>query len=193
MTPATGLSRTYRAYGKLVPVAVIFSTTLVTLAALNPERLVASGFETALSASASQFAHTVPRVTDRVAAAEDTVTLVKSVPIAGSEAYWLKAGDRTAHASAHVKPVTWSPPVSRGDRFTMSSGSNKQTMEVVSVRELDGLSAVSSGQEAETLAKGPQWLISCRDANNPAAQPIHLIVDAATPLPWTVRTRDHSL
>ena len=75
----------------------------------------------------------------------------------------------------------------------MSSGRNKQTMEVVSVRELDGLSAVTSGREAETLAKGPQWLISCRDAANPSAQPIHLIVDAATPLPWTVQPRDHSL
>lgn len=118
----------------------------------SSERLVQSGFDTALSQ-------------------RDGGGALAGKAMAQSEEYWLRNGRGT---SLDVKPVAWRTPtqLNPGDRVTITpaGSTTPREFEVVGTRPVPGDQA-RSGQQAPLLA------VTCRDVAAPDAQLLRIIID----------------
>ena len=129
------------------------------------ERLVTSGFDTALSSREAPL---------KAAAAQHTAP---SVSLAQSEEFWLRNG----HRSGDVKPIAWSGQIVPGDRITIARGGSEapRVLEVVETSpvSLDTTRLDASEPGARLLA------VSCREVDRADTPLIRLIVsEGAFPL-----------
>lgn len=131
------------------------------------ERLVTSGFDTALSSREAPL---------KAAAAQHTAS-APSVSLAQSEEFWLRNG----HRSGDVKPIAWSGQIVPGDRITIARGGSEapRVLEVVETSpvSLDTTRLDASEPGARLLA------VSCREVDRADTPLIRLIVsEGAFPL-----------
>ncbi len=134
----------------------------VTIGAAGSERLVQSGFETALAQRAPQVA-SGPAVSS----------------LAQSEDFWLRNGHRR---HAEVKPVAWSGELTRGDRLTISGANGARVLEVV---DTDRISLDATRLDAGPV--GAQLIaVTCREVGRPEALPVRLIITEGATLPFPV-------
>jgi hypothetical protein len=154
--------------GSVAAIALCASLgAVIAIGSSGSERLVQSGFDSALSS--------------RDASTEATVKQgAASVALAQSEEFWLRNGQGR---STDVKPVAWSGQLVRGDRLTISQ-SGEQHPRVFEVVETGPVSLDTTRLDAS--ASGAQLLaVSCRDLARPDAPLIRLIVTEGA-LPFAV-------
>lgn len=103
-------------------------------------------------------------------------TAQASVPVAGSEAFWLD----TPATAAPLQPATWRPrAITRGDRFQFGGGREQRILEVTDVRQVP-MQADQPATDAKEVQ--PLLMITLRDVGSPQAPPLRMLVDAHSPI-----------
>lgn len=146
--------------------------------AANSERMVQSGFDSALAdrdAIARQSGHAAP-------------TKTAAVPQAQSEDFWLQQGRGSA---SDIKPVAWTGQLGVGDRLTIPATGNgqAQVLEVVETRPV-----AFEATRLDLTNSAPALLaVLCRDVDRPAAPLVHFLVTEGATLPFNLVKADKAL
>ena len=129
------------------------------VALANTDSLVESGFVTALA-------------TPNLAGGKQAANV--SVPIAGSEDFWLSSAGSPATASREVSLTSWTAPVKLGTSVTLTIAGEPHLLEVVDIADLPaGVTRVDTSSASSRMV-----VVSLRDAGKPEGAIIRFIVEA---------------
>ena len=133
----------------------VMALASATLFATSSENLLRTSFGNALNLTAETQAH---------------VAAAKTVPLAGSEEFWLSAMRPTMKNGG---PAPLATTVVVGDRITMTLGGVERQLEVANVAEIEPkITAVDTASDATRFV-----LITARDTRDAAARPIRFAVE----------------
>lgn len=138
------------------------AATTGAIALANTDAFVAQGFTMALEKNAR------PQGAARTAA-----TVPVSGPVSGTEDFWLRQVRSDEQASREVKLASWPAPVSQGATIKLAIAGRETTLEVVEIADLPpGATRIDNAG-----AEKPLVVVTCRDAANPDAGLIRLVVE----------------
>ena len=130
------------------------------VALTNTDSLVERGFATALKRPTS-------------VAVQQTAQV--SVPVAGSEEFWLSPASAAATAvPREISLASWTAPVKLGGTVTLTISGEVRVLEVLDIAEMPaGVTRVDTTSPASRLV-----VVSLREAGKPGAAPIRFVVEA---------------
>ena len=135
------------------------AATTGAIALANTDAFVEQGFTTALEKNAR------PQASARTAAT--------TAPVSGTEDFWLRQARSDVQATREVKLASWPAPVSEGATIKLAIAGRETTLEVVEIADLPpGATRIDNAG-----AEKPLVVVTCRDAANPDAGLIRLVVE----------------
>ncbi|MCH9764890.1 MAG: hypothetical protein K0U34_02715 [Alphaproteobacteria bacterium] len=153
--------------------SLLFATGLFAIGLANPTTWLNNRFDTAIAQATTKSFDVAHGQT------------IRQTPIAGSEEFWL--GRVPSAPTLMVQPASWTSPVAKGDRFTISAGGSAREFEVVGVTPLSlPATLVPTSQSQDTEAVRTQLLVTCRTTDAHHTTTMKFVVDANARLPWTI-------